>query len=923
MARKLAPAVAFASMALSATVLALGLGDINTRSALNQNFNADVELLSVDPAEIDGLRVRLASPEAFQRAGVERPFFLSGLKFTPMLRDDGKAVIRVQSDQPIREPFLNFLLELNWPQGRLLREYTVLLDPPATLQRRPSPVARPQAATRAAPAAAPAAAAPVTAATLPDQYGPVQQGDTLWSLAGQLRLDGASLTQTLMALYKANQNAFIGGDINRLKQGSILRVPGRDEVFALSRREADAAFRAEQDLSLAARSKPAAEAAAGETAAEAGEAAAEGGVTAAAGAAPAAEQEAAELRIATPRPEGEGEAGAGDDTAAPETADDLKNALLLAREDAETSRQAADNLRNKLESVEDQLADMQRLLSLKDEQLARLQAGLEEGAEAAVEPVPAAEEAVAEIAREAGEPMPAEPALGEVVPAEEAPPAEAAPSEEAAVEQAVPAEAVAEAPVAEPEPVAEPAPEAPAEPAVVAEAEPQPEPTEPEPAAKKEPGLLDMIGGNAGLAGIAGAVIVALLALLALLRRRGKADEGAENADETLEESILMEPASESGDFDTMLENTEAGGNETSMLSEFSSSEMDSLAEESSEVDPVSEADVYIAYGRYDQAEQLLNEALAKDPQRLALKFKLLEVFYANRKIPAFTACAQELADAGQDGVDTEAWQRVCDMGRELAPDYPLFSGGSAAAGDSLEDSIPDFEPSQPASIDPLSDFRDESILDIPGTGEAQRESDKRIDAMSESLGEPETDLTLDLDDLSMPPSTSPDDSNLEGLDSIDLELPNLDAESERKKAAPAGGDDSLLLDLDTELEDSVVASELRDDDLGGESLQAQLDELSDLTELDEELSQLTADFGGSASEPASEPAPKAEADSEIPSSLVPEAEDDVQTKLDLAIAYVEMGDKEGARSILEEVEGEGSESQKAEARRLLDEMSN
>jgi pilus assembly protein FimV len=919
-------------MALSATVLALGLGDINTRSALNQNLNAEVELLSVDPAELDGLRVRLASPEAFQRAGVERPFFLSGLKFTPMLREDGKAVIRVHSDQPIREPFLNFLLELNWPQGRLVREYTVLLDPPATLQRRPAAVARAQSAARPAAPAAPASAAPVTAATLPDQYGPVQNGDTLWGIAGRLRMDGASLTQTLMALYKANKGAFVSGDINRLKQGSILRVPGSDEVFALSRREADAAFRAEQDLSLAARAKPSAEPAADAD----GEAAEAGGA-----AAPTAETAAdAELRIATPRPEGEGEAGAGDDTAAPETADDLKNALLLAREDAETSRQAADNLRGQLDSVEQQLADMQRLLSLKDEQLARLQATVAE--EGAVAP----EDAVAEITREEGaQPTEetVEPAAAEVVPAEEAATGEAPPAEptaeEAVAEEVVPAEPVAEEAAAEEAAPAEPIAEeaaieeaAPAEPvaeeaaaeAVAPEQPAEPAVVEPEPAAKKEKGLLDMVGGSAGLAGIAVAVLVALLALLALVRRRSQAGKAEDDAgDQTLEESILMEPG-KADDFDSVLQDTEVSAGETTMLSEFSPSEMDSLGEDTSDVDPVSEADVYIAYGRYDQAEELLNQALAKDPQRLALKFKLLEVFYANRKIPAFTACAQELADAGQDGVDTEAWQRVCDMGRELAPDYPLFAGGVAggpAADDGLEDSIPDFEPSQPASIDPLSDFRDESILDIPGAEEPQRSKSAGIDSVSESLGEPETDLTLDLDDLSMPSSVQQDSDTIEGLDSIDLELPNFDTEKPRKTAG--GRDDSLLLDLDTELEDSIVGSELRDDEeLTADSLQQQLDELSDLTELDEELSELTADFGGTdtSSMPTAEEVVHGE-EAEIPSSLMPDAEDDVQTKLDLAIAYVEMGDKEGARSILEEVQAEGNDTQKAEAQRLLGEM--
>ena len=142
MVRKLAFAVSLALGTLSVPAHALGLGDLSSRSALNQNFQGDIALLSVEPEELDAVRVRLADAEAFSRAGVERPFYLSLLKFEPTVTAKGRTVIRVTSEFPIREPFMNFLIEVNWPNGRLLREYTVLLDPPTTTMRRPSPVAR-------------------------------------------------------------------------------------------------------------------------------------------------------------------------------------------------------------------------------------------------------------------------------------------------------------------------------------------------------------------------------------------------------------------------------------------------------------------------------------------------------------------------------------------------------------------------------------------------------------------------------------------------------------------------------------------------------------------------------------------------------------------------------------------------------------
>lgn len=848
MVRKLAPAMALVMMVLSVTALGLGLGDINTRSALNQAFNADLELLSVDPAEIDALRVRLASPEDFERAGVDRPFFLAGLKFTPMLDEAGKPVIRVTSRDPIREPFLNFLVEVNWPKGRLVREYTVLLDPPTTTDRRPPQVQRVDVrpVSPAAPAPMPAAAKSAPA-QLPAQYGPVKADETLWGIASKLRPDGASLMQSIMAIYKANPDAFVGGDINRLKRGRILRIPVRDEVLSLTRREASAAYQAAQQHMSAAK-----------TAAEPARAPAEKS------AAPAgASEEDAKLRIATARPEGEGTAGAGDDDATGKTTAELNNALMLAREDAESARQESEYLRNRVESMEQQLALLrQRMLNIKDEELAQVQAQLGANAEA---------------------------------PAAEAPSAEA------------PA-----APVAESEPAAQ-----------------QAEPAEPAPPGLQQR-IMDMLGANTALVGGGAAAILALIVLLLLLRRRGaeaaampaKPAQDIE-AEDLLEESILMDIGSAEGPAAGAHEAAPAG-NDTSFLSEFSPSDMNALADDTTEVDPVSEADVYIAYGRYEQAEDLLKQALSREPARMALKFKLLEVYYANRDAAAYTACAQELADAGQDGVDPDAWQHVCEMGRELSPDYPLFTAREAAGSDAA----PDFEHSQPMGIDTLSELDVDTELQVPGSAGAEGADSQSpetgpesvlqpADSGSDSAGETELDLTLDLDDLSMPQSVGADDSTLEGLESIDLELPNLDQDPTRKEAV----DESPVLDLDSAQGDAG--------DIDADSLQAQLEELSDLTDLEGELSQLSAEIEGldmpeEVEDLSAETAAAAGAEeAEIPAPFAGEmAEgDEVQTKLDLATAFVEMGDKEGARSILEEVAAEGNAEQREQAEKLLGDL--
>ncbi|HSG64989.1 MAG TPA: FimV/HubP family polar landmark protein, partial [Gammaproteobacteria bacterium] len=261
---------------------ALGLGDIELRSALNQPLDADIELVSATPEELANLRVALASPETFERYGLDRPGFLGRLIFSVARDNAGRPVIRVSSIEPITEPFVTVLVEATWARGRLLREYTVLLDPPVLLPReaavepvRPPAARVPEPATPAAPIERPPAAAPTPAprpapapaaveppvtapVTTPTPapapapaptprppvegssagaYGPVQRGETLWGIASRTRPAGVTMNQMMVAIYRANPAAF-AGNMNVLRQGATVELPSQGAIAAISAGEA-------------------------------------------------------------------------------------------------------------------------------------------------------------------------------------------------------------------------------------------------------------------------------------------------------------------------------------------------------------------------------------------------------------------------------------------------------------------------------------------------------------------------------------------------------------------------------------------------------------------------------------------------------------------------------------------------------------
>ncbi|HET8701918.1 MAG TPA: FimV/HubP family polar landmark protein, partial [Nitrococcus sp.] len=252
MARKLASVLIVALMGVPPSIRALGLGELDSDSNLNEPLSARIPLLSIRDNDPVSIHVSLASPDAFKRAGLDRPYYLSRLKFE-VKQGSGGYYILVSTDAPLKEPFLDFLLNVRWPQGDLQREYTVLLNPPQySAGELSTPVqsgavavhrAPPQQDASPAPYSSPAQVAvtgePRGGAREITRYGPVQANQTLWGIASEVRPSGdITVYQTMQALLQDNPGAFIDGNINALLKGSVLRVPTRAVIARIDAKEA-------------------------------------------------------------------------------------------------------------------------------------------------------------------------------------------------------------------------------------------------------------------------------------------------------------------------------------------------------------------------------------------------------------------------------------------------------------------------------------------------------------------------------------------------------------------------------------------------------------------------------------------------------------------------------------------------------------
>lgn len=838
---------------------AAGLGKLTVNSALGQPLQAEIDLVSLQPGEEDSLTARVGTPEQFREARIEYVNAVRLLRFAIDKRANGSPFLKVTSIAPINEPFLDVLVEVTWPSGRLQREYPILLDPPgyaqgkvaaptvsapsqpqtppaqpavssstptpAPAQQAEAPAASPTPPSTPAPSAGsvatgqPSAQAEMGATAGADTYGPVQKGDTLRKIAEGVKPSNVSLEQMLVALYRENKSAFSGNNMNRLKTGQILKVPSAEEVEKIEQKEANREYRTHVSDWKSYRDQLA------------------GGVAAAP--APSESSTSATGRIGsaavTPPP-----------TTAPSSGDVLKlskseagkagaragaasqDRLNALQEELTAKDKALREAQSRVADLEKQIRDMQRLAELKGSA-----APSKDSSKVAVAPVPpAASTKPAETPKPAEAAKPAEPPkVAETKPAEPPKPAVVADASKPA--ETKPAEPPKPAESAKP---AEPPKTAAAPPKTPKKVVPPPPP----------PSMVDdMMDNPLMLGGIGVAILLAGAGVfLFMRRRRAAANEGFDSPSQMT--SSFPSDLKDGGNTSKPAAGLVDTGN-SSFLTDFDKTGPGTI--DTDEVDPVAEAEVYIAYGRDAQAEEILKEAMARDRNRHEIALKLLEIYHARKSATAFETVAKELRSSV--GEDSPLWQKAAAMGAQIDPGNPLYGGAapSGATFTSMAPAAPAPKPDLDFDIDAQSSH---ASAPAPSSFDLNLDAEKSIPpGQTKSHG-----LDFDIDTHSKPAFEAPAASEpvKDEKPAFDFDLSGLDMGTP-KKSEPAAEKASSMDLADLSLDSPPAGSE------GGEG---------------------------------------------------------VGTKLELAKAYLEIGDKDGAREILQEVAKEGSSAQRAEAQKLI-----
>ncbi len=1072
----------FIAGAYPAASSALGLGDIESSSHLNQPLRAKIDLLAAAPADASQIQVRLASPDVFNRVGVARPQFLNTLSFTPTVQG-GKPVILVTSDTPMQEPFVNFLLEVSWPQGQLLKEYTVMLDPPVLMQ--PGNTVAGEASVRAEPKSAGTVRRPqpqtaqratgVAPARQAAQGGArtyrVKPGDTLFRVASRLQQPGISNDQMMMALFRANPGAFIGNNINNLRAGATLDAPSAREAGAVSRAEARRTIR-QQNAEWREFRKTVAKSTIPQKATAS--IAASGGKTAPAAGkaqtAAATTPDKARLEVLGAK-EGKDAASNAAVAAGNAKLTELEQQLALARESL-TARQNENNeLKSRVRDLESLMSKKDRLIALRDEQLASLQKQLEdkgvavpplagdtETATKTLEPQQVAEPVnpAVETAADQGKDIQTHVAnvTGQendsVMRGDQQSAATAALVPSAPVQPSVTAgDAQVEETAAAAETETAPVRQTPASMAVGNSRIPLTPPTETKPVESVKPAVVPVtpkVGDKAEnnkqppkafadqetegndlmslltspLALQIGAGSLALLLLLWLLGRRRKPsgdrndykaaslrDDPAVDAD-----GSGHDDAFDLGSLENELSKAEARrevDEQTDQVDEdpFGVSsggawddEVTGASTDGEEVgtegedDLLTEANVYIAYGLYQQAESELKKGIERHPERLEYRHKLLECYFVANNREAFDRQASQFATLEGANKDT-LWKAITEWGRKISPDNQLYHDGgiskagvaatvaaavggvaaAAATDKKLEDEqldMPvsedfDFDLDEKSSLadldvdvglideDPVVakqvsgefddldlgelDFDDldldKLLQDDDQSDVKETESAKSIVPQQEEHAFPDFEDDLpDLSEFDVHGASEPEVPVVVEEPSFEMELDDLDLDLARDSVKPAMvepsepqpiADDETLLDFMTDdnavadITDATVVSEpvtAASKKTHAANLNLHLDNSSGLNRI------LPKDTFYAPVEGSDEDwlgdIDDALSFLDFPDEEIDLHEAHISTKLDLARAYLDMGDIEGARSTLEEVMVEGNDDQRREAEVLL-----
>jgi pilus assembly protein FimV len=859
--RKLVLAIAAASALSSGMAHALGLGELTLKSTLNQPLVAEIELLDVKDLTAAEVVPSLASPDDFAKAGVDRQAFLNDLTFTPVLNASGKSILRVTSSKPLSEPMVKFLVQVMWPNGRLLRDYSVLLDPSKFSPQTAEAAAQPTSTV----------AAPVTGATKPSQYTTTPR-DTLWEIAAKAR-NGGSIQQTMLAIQALNPDAFIDGNINRLKTGQVLRLPDQAQSTGLPQPKAIAEVAAQNKAWRQGR-RYVAKPGSGQQQLDATHRARTDGAPA-----QAATDKLSLVSAESGKSGGKGPAG---------DARALSNKLAVTQESLDTSRRDNAELKSRMADLQSQVDKLQRLIELKNNQLAKLQT---EGAAGA----PAAATAPAMSAELAANPA-AAPA-----------PADTAPAAEATA--------------------------APAEKPVVAT-----------PAASDDQKFNELLS-NPVLLGLVGGGAVILLLLLLLLARRRKARQEAEkhmrmaralaeeqpfSADFDLPESSFegLEVPSPSVKLATAPTPAPAPAPVVApvvMTTPIAAPLVAPAAERSDDV--LGQAQSHINAGRLNQAAALLEDGVKKEPKRSDLRLKLMEVYGQQGDRDAFVGQERQLVANGDNFAQVE----------KLKSRFPAMAlvaaGGIAAAAVAAEldaqyvkDLLLD-EPQAPAPEPEPAAFEGDldSAFDL-----SLDDLDAITPVAPAPAPEPEVAALADLDEFPLDDDLSFESvlqqqaeikESLDDLSDFDLDL---DLGAQPSPAILA--EDDFLLDLDEGVKDFPAAETPAVPEVALDDLELPADfDLSLADELDApdafaaELDDVNAELeslSNSIGEPTFTEADAALGDDDDFDFL--SGTDEAATKLDLAQAYIDMGDSDGARDILNEVVSEGSAEQKSEAEEML-----
>ena len=820
MIQQLSLACAFILLVASGSVFGLGLGKLELGSALNQQFEAEIELTNVGQLTIDEVLPNLASQDDFARVGVERNDILTDLRFKVVANSQGKLVLKVTSTRPIIEPFLNFIVEVLWPSGRILREYIVLLDPPVLTEAGFAPIkltevirdggvsSSSSSATQSAAARNAAAfnsntidrasiipdvvesksggdikigrSALQEGADLSEGFGATGRGDTLWSIASKIRPNSTvSVQQTMLALQRANPDAFINSNINLLKAGYVLRIPDareiREETLATAAQEVRAQnseFDVYRDNSGVAQL----DASQRQSSPSFRERSVRGG----------------ELKLLAQDQSIGQRAGSGGDS---QITQELENNLAVAQEDLDRANRANAELNVRVEDIEQQMDTLTELVKLKEDQLAALRVE--------VQRMQAQESALRADSGALNQPQ--------------------TPSDDGALLS---------------------------NPIVL--------------------GLLAVL------------LVVGVAGGLLLMRRKQQ--------EETEYDEALEEETREAAQLD--VENLPELDDDDSEFDdpEFDDEDEDDIMPQTADV--ISEVEIHIAYGRFSQAIIFLQNAIEADPDRVDIQLKLLEVYVQTEDSSAFNQQFDQLKTLGDEVANEQALAmqaKVLDVDASAAASMdatmisadPIVSRETTTENDDLSFDLDELDSERD---DDSFDFEDDLDLDLDLDLDDDLELDDDFDL--------DDDLELD-DDFDLDDELELDD-NLES----DVDLGEDLGEDVEVSESLSLEDDALELspeDSDSDPDEALAAEAALD-----------TDDDNDAFEID--LSDLDLDLEGE--------------DIDLDDEYELDLEEDIETKLDLARAYIDMGDKEGARGVLQEVSREGNESEIAKAKELFESIS-